>query len=139
MNDARMPRWPTSARLRSRQEESFALLFLLKTLIDRLDEHLRRPWAGRRSEPRIEIQDRKSTRLNSSHPSISYAVFCLKKKIIAITNQATELRLHPVPMAAVSKTYIDQHSPSSTDIDEIANLPYLSVLTTGPNVSTRFL
>src|SRR6266542_4280972 len=26
-------------------------------------------------------QDRKSTRLNSSHGSISYAVFCLKKKI----------------------------------------------------------
>src|SRR5690348_17438269 len=28
--------------------------------------------------------DRKSTRLNSSHPSISYAVFCLKKKKIKI-------------------------------------------------------
>src|SRR5690348_17589188 len=28
-------------------------------------------------DPRV---DRKSTRLNSSHPSISYAVFCLKKK-----------------------------------------------------------
>src|SRR5690349_23521145 len=27
-------------------------------------------------------QDRKSTRLNSSHVEISYAVFCLKKKII---------------------------------------------------------
>src|SRR5690348_18167823 len=27
-----------------------------------------------------DVQDRKSTRLNSSHPSISYAVFCLKKK-----------------------------------------------------------
>src|SRR6266487_5776951 len=27
-----------------------------------------------------EAKDRKSTRLNSSHPSISYAVFCLKKK-----------------------------------------------------------
>src|SRR5438445_8108310 len=27
-----------------------------------------------------EIQDRKSTRLNSSHANISYAVFCLKKK-----------------------------------------------------------
>src|SRR5690348_18395391 len=26
------------------------------------------------------VLDRKSTRLNSSHPSISYAVFCLKKK-----------------------------------------------------------
>src|SRR5690348_17935385 len=30
--------------------------------------------------PRAVVQDRKSTRLNSSHPSISYAVFCLKKK-----------------------------------------------------------
>src|SRR3712207_7952998 len=27
-----------------------------------------------------EIRDRKSTRLNSSHANISYAVFCLKKK-----------------------------------------------------------
>src|SRR4051794_41964651 len=27
-----------------------------------------------------DVGDRKSTRLNSSHPSISYAVFCLKKK-----------------------------------------------------------
>src|SRR5690348_17516721 len=30
--------------------------------------------------------DRKSTRLNSSHPSISYAVFCLKKKKTKNTN-----------------------------------------------------
>src|SRR6267154_4206745 len=30
--------------------------------------------------------DRKSTRLNSSHPSISYAVFCLKKKKHKITS-----------------------------------------------------
>src|SRR5689334_24788135 len=29
---------------------------------------------------RAEVRDRKSTRLNSSHSSISYAVFCLKKK-----------------------------------------------------------
>src|SRR6201990_3041410 len=28
------------------------------------------------------LVDRKSTRLNSSHPSISYAVFCLKKNMI---------------------------------------------------------
>src|SRR5207245_8196211 len=28
----------------------------------------------------LALQDRKSTRLNSSHGSISYAVFCLKKK-----------------------------------------------------------
>src|SRR5699024_11977543 len=30
--------------------------------------------------PEIPNEDRKSTRLNSSHVSISYAVFCLKKK-----------------------------------------------------------
>src|SRR5438876_3149171 len=31
-------------------------------------------------QERGAASDRKSTRLNSSHPSISYAVFCLKKK-----------------------------------------------------------
>src|SRR5437868_12666500 len=34
-----------------------------------------------RSAPVDAQADRKSTRLNSSHVSISYAVFCLKKKI----------------------------------------------------------
>src|SRR5690348_17444834 len=34
----------------------------------------------RRPLGRHPRRDRKSTRLNSSHPSISYAVFCLKKK-----------------------------------------------------------
>src|SRR5690348_17622248 len=40
------------------------------------------PAAGRQDdeERRQRQEDRKSTRLNSSHPSISYAVFCLKKK-----------------------------------------------------------
>src|SRR3712207_8268133 len=32
-------------------------------------------------DPVLERLDRKSTRLNSSHANISYAVFCLKKKI----------------------------------------------------------
>src|SRR3712207_8888395 len=36
-----------------------------------------------------EHQDRKSTRLNSSHANISYAVFCLKKKIIKRTTEIT--------------------------------------------------
>src|SRR3712207_8921014 len=31
-------------------------------------------------------RDRKSTRLNSSHANISYAVFCLKKKIVRTTS-----------------------------------------------------
>src|SRR5690348_17555207 len=51
-------------------------------------------WELQRSTPPAELfpppfgqvmgqGDRKSTRLNSSHPSISYAVFCLKKKNVA--------------------------------------------------------
>src|SRR5690554_711225 len=42
---------------------------------DLLDEHLHK-----RLIDEIELLDRKSTRLNSSHVRISYAVFCLKKK-----------------------------------------------------------
>src|SRR5437868_9679554 len=48
--------------------------------VDEIDRPLRR---------RQISEDRKSTRLNSSHVSISYAVFCLKKKIIAIVNILT--------------------------------------------------
>src|SRR3712207_8015707 len=39
-----------------------------------------------------EEEDRKSTRLNSSHANISYAVFCLKKK------QISELHSRPSPI-----------------------------------------
>src|SRR5688572_31801020 len=35
---------------------------------------------GRRQTDGLPFADRKSTRLNSSHSQISYAVFCLKKK-----------------------------------------------------------
>src|SRR3712207_7016017 len=40
------------------------------------------PLPGRRQQAGggAAVQDRKSTRLNSSHANISYAVFCLKKK-----------------------------------------------------------
>src|SRR5689334_24005618 len=42
--------------------------------------------------PLLSDQDRKSTRLNSSHSSISYAVFCLKKKTNTTTLRAVS---HP--------------------------------------------
>src|SRR5699024_11642604 len=38
-------------------------------------------------------RDRKSTRLNSSHVSISYAVFCLKKKTHVQTNKQSDTTL----------------------------------------------
>src|SRR5689334_24008629 len=55
----------------------------------------RAPSPGR--EPRLSgalsQRDRKSTRLNSSHSSISYAVFCLKKKI-ARKQKVARTKLH---------------------------------------------
>src|SRR3712207_6982992 len=52
---------------------------------------IKRPTA-RYSSP-TSRRDRKSTRLNSSHANISYAVFCLKKKK---TNTLTNYNLHIV-------------------------------------------
>src|SRR3712207_7223656 len=51
---------------------------------ERLEVHLRMELHPQTSP------DRKSTRLNSSHANISYAVFCLKKKKIVNINQ------HPI-------------------------------------------
>src|SRR2546430_10393830 len=54
----------------------------------------RRCRAGTRTRPRPadarRDRDRKSTRLNSSHSQISYAVFCLKKKTTIMT-KATDV------------------------------------------------
>src|SRR3712207_8070746 len=47
--------------------------------LDRL-QHRREVLIGEAAPHRGRVQDRKSTRLNSSHANISYAVFCLKKK-----------------------------------------------------------
>src|SRR2546430_8920453 len=48
-----------------------------------------------RGAPRAHSGDRKSTRLNSSHSQISYAVFCLKKKKKNI-NSPTSHDHHPL-------------------------------------------
>src|SRR5947209_17244090 len=40
------------------------------------------------------MRDRKSTRLNSSHANISYAVFCLKKKKSHHTQKNDDIRYH---------------------------------------------
>ena len=42
------------------------------------------PWLGTRQIMTLNYTDRKSTRLNSSHITISYAVFCLKKIFLMI-------------------------------------------------------
>src|SRR6266496_5927477 len=57
-------------------------LFPYTTLFRSRRADRREPGGGHRG-PHRRRRDRKSTRLNSSHVEISYAVFCLKKK----TNQ----------------------------------------------------
>src|SRR5207245_7235429 len=54
---------------------------------------LRRLGLAGRSWPKPSARDRKSTRLNSSHGSISYAVFCLKKKKDQIKMQTKKIGL----------------------------------------------
>src|SRR5690554_7239853 len=55
-----------------------------------------RPLTGRVAflESAVVQIDRKSTRLNSSHVRISYAVFCLKKKITRTNNWFQNLKKH---------------------------------------------
>src|SRR5687768_18333743 len=55
---------------------------------------------GARARRRRRIdRDRKSTRLNSSHGYISYAVFCLKKKIDSLTDSFSITTIYSVPCA----------------------------------------
>ncbi|OCX50321.1 hypothetical protein BEL04_23500 [Mucilaginibacter sp. PPCGB 2223] len=59
--------------------------------------------------------------------------------VITGVSKATEIKRSPIPMAAVSKTFIDERAAASNVIDEIANLPGVSAVTTGPNVSKPFI
>src|SRR2546427_9226576 len=69
-------RSPTGRRMKGAEMFMTASARVLRQGIVRLDAPRRvSPIGRRRGTP-----DRKSTRLNSSHSQISYAVFCLKKK-----------------------------------------------------------
>src|SRR5438309_2495340 len=67
-----------SAQEREESAVNLAGSYTLRNLINRL--YLGTEVKPRNREVNIFNIDRKSTRLNSSHSSISYAVFCLKKK-----------------------------------------------------------
>jgi iron complex outermembrane receptor protein len=73
--------------------------------------------------------------------NVALSVSSIEEAEVVVTgvSRATELKRDPVPMVAVGKTYIDQHSASGNVIDEIANLPGISAVTTGPNISKPFI
>src|SRR2546427_8103627 len=62
-------------------------------------------WLIWSSDPDASFTDRKSTRLNSSHSQISYAVFCLKKKKKKIQGQHAT---HTKPLASAFTNRIHQ-------------------------------
>src|SRR5256885_8057470 len=66
---------------------------------------------GGHGERRRRTRDRKSTRLNSSHLVISYAVFCLKKKKITHLSQAPSAGTVPkgVHLTVVTDTEFSLH------------------------------
>src|ERR1035437_672061 len=57
------------------------------------------------------VSDRKSTRLNSSHANISYAVFCLKKKFADCTGHFNNLQISIYPIEDVQNVQIIYHQP----------------------------
>src|SRR5437870_6644529 len=61
----------------------------------RAGRELERRCGAHQGVPRPRDQDRKSTRLNSSHVAISYAVFCLKKKKYLTMKCNSDLKYHP--------------------------------------------
>src|SRR5260221_10827638 len=64
--------------------------------VDRLERRRLDRWARHQEElDPAPVLDRKSTRLNSSHTVISYAVFCLKKKNKRATPQSTKSSRFP--------------------------------------------
>src|SRR6266851_8773138 len=80
--------FPYTTLFRSRHQHAFGCLRRIRATLE--------GWVG----------DRKSTRLNSSHITISYAVFCLKKK------KTAELRHNQVEGRNLSQQYID-NSPNA--------------------------
>jgi iron complex outermembrane receptor protein len=59
--------------------------------------------------------------------------------VVTGVSKATEIRRDPIPIVAVGKSYIEQHSAAGNVIDEIAHLPGISAVTTGPNISKPFI
>src|SRR5256885_6849506 len=65
-------------------------------LVDEETPVVRRDQARRLADRAVDVPDRKSTRLNSSHLVISYAVFCLKKKKKTVARSQLSPHTHPL-------------------------------------------
>src|SRR5256886_6369504 len=73
------------------------------------------------------LQDRKSTRLNSSHSQISYAVFCLKKKKKTLLDTTARYLRHNTPLQTApftrrSCTHMCVYTHSHTRSDPLTDV-----------------
>ncbi|MEX8547307.1 MAG: TonB-dependent receptor [Mucilaginibacter sp.] len=59
--------------------------------------------------------------------------------VVTGVSRATEIKRSPIPLVAVGKEYLDRRAASDNVIDQIANLPGINAVTTGPNVSKPFI
>src|SRR5256885_12779114 len=84
-----------------------------------LCELSRRPVARR---PELRQRDRKSTRLNSSHLVISYAVFCLKKKIYTDSLRTADFKVRSLVLQLVSILRVQRHSQTALDYSDLTLL-----------------
>src|SRR2546430_10210063 len=88
----------------------FPYTTLFRSARDREERRLRPGEGLRRRQPHLPhpagAGDRKSTRLNSSHSQISYAVFCLKKKKENILPRHSTLRQYAILQLAASNICI---------------------------------
>src|SRR2546427_1227598 len=87
-------------------------------------------WRAERDGPRARCasrvdprQDRKSTRLNSSHSQISYAVFCLKKKkkldrLFSRLNPRKDQKDNPTPSSETNGEQTETSEPTTSEATE---------------------
>jgi len=59
--------------------------------------------------------------------------------IVTGVSKATELKKSPIPIVAINKTFIEQHAGAGNVIELISNIPGVSAVTTGPNISKPFI
>src|SRR3712207_7212863 len=90
--------FPYTTLFRSRSKTRYALACNLRNKLEFPDEEIA-ALLYKYHFGHLEEKDRKSTRLNSSHANISYAVFCLKKKQ---TGTSHVLRRSPYRLLGIS-------------------------------------
>src|SRR6185437_13338713 len=83
---------------------------------------------------RVDFATTKELNVQLKHATIEET-----EVVVTGVSKATEMKRDPIPIVAVGKSYMQEHSAATNVIDAIANLPGISAVTTGPNISKPFI